>query len=257
MKYLLLIVLLFCAACSVPVASGLDDIEADGVVVALDKAGIDSSKEADSAGENKWRVVVAHDDVSGALRTMLDERLPRSEPAGILDAVGKGSLVPSEAAEHAQLIEGLGGELERSFERIDGVLSARVHLNLPVASTFRDIATAKATASVLLEHRGSTPPLTPEAVQRLVAGACAGLSPSDVAVVLVSHPAVARAPGSELSHVGPIAVSHASRRTLQLVVASLLLLMTCMAIGMLLMYRGLMRAREREQTALATTTVRR
>ena len=56
----------------------------------------------------------------------------------MLDAVGKGSLVPSEAAEHAQLVAAIAGELERSLEGIDGVLTARVHLNVPAPSPLRD-----------------------------------------------------------------------------------------------------------------------
>ena len=41
---------------------------------------------------------------------------------------------------------------------------------------------------MLLEHRGSTPPLSAESVQRLVAGGVAGLLPTDVAVVMISPP---------------------------------------------------------------------
>ena len=122
------------AGCTAPVAGALDDAEASRVVVALDQAGIDGAKEPDPAAENKWRVEVAREDVPRALAVMREEELPRTMPAGVLDAVGKGSLVPSEAAEHAQLVAGMAGDLARTLEGIDGVLSARVHLNVPVAS---------------------------------------------------------------------------------------------------------------------------
>ena len=68
---------------------------------------------------------------------------------------------------------------------------------------------------MLLEHRGSTPPLSADSVQRLVAGGVAGLLPTDVAVVLVSRPAPASPASSELGHVGPIAVARRSMRELQ------------------------------------------
>jgi type III secretion protein J len=213
----LLLLAIALAGCSVPVAGALDDPEANRVVVALDRASIDATKEADPVAEGKWRVDVSRDDVPRALGVMREQSLPRVPPAGVLDAVGKGSLVPSEAAEHAQLVAGLAGDLEKSLEGVDGVLRARVHLNLPEASPLRasDAPVARGSASVLLEHTGSTPPLSADSVQRLVAGGVAGLLPTDVAVVLVSRPMPASAAPGEIGHVGPIAVARRSMRELQ------------------------------------------
>src|SRR5580692_3186619 len=118
----LLLAGLLAAGCSAPVAGALDDSEASRVVVALDQASIDSSKEPDPLAEGKWRVEVPREDVPRALVVMREEELPRTAPAGVLDAVGKGALVPSEAAEHAQLVAGIAGDLERSLETVDGVL---------------------------------------------------------------------------------------------------------------------------------------
>ena len=150
--------LVLLAACSVPVAGALEDGEANRVVVALDRASIDGAKEADPGSEGKWRVSVERDDVPRALSVLRDEELPRSAPLGVLDAVSKGSLIPSEAAEHAQLVAGMAGDLQRSLEGVEGILSARVHLSVPPPNPLRDTAPARGTASVLLEHRGSTPP---------------------------------------------------------------------------------------------------
>ena len=97
-------------------------------------ATVDATKEVDPQAEGRWRVTVARDDVPHALAVMRSEELPRARPPGVLDAVGKGALVPSEAAEHAQLVAGLDGELERTLEGIDGVLRARVHLSVPARS---------------------------------------------------------------------------------------------------------------------------
>ncbi|HEY8092004.1 MAG TPA: hypothetical protein VIF09_29285 [Polyangiaceae bacterium] len=234
--------------CSVPVAGALDDTEANRVVVALDRASIDATREADPAAEGKWRVDVPRDDVSRALSVMRDEALPRVPPPGVLDAVGKGALVPSEAAEHAQLVAGLAGDLEKSLEGIDGVLRARVHLNLPAPSPLRDAPLAHGSASVLLEHTGSTPPLSADSVQRLVAGGVAGLLPTDVAVVLISRPLPAGAAASEIGHVGPIAVARRSVRELQAALLGLLTLVAILAATTLVLYTRLARARA-EQAA--------
>ena len=225
--------------CAVPVASGLEDTDANRIVVAFDHAGVDAVKEADPGGEGKWRVTVSHDDVPVALGVLRDQELPRASPAGVLDAVGKGSLVPSEGAEHAQLIAGMGGDLERTLEGVDGVLSARVHLNLPVQGPMRETPTARATAGVLLEYSGATPPIASENVQRLVAGACSGLAPADVAVVMVSRPAPVRASSTEITHVGPFAVTRATSRLLTGVLVSALVVASTLLLGVLFLGRKL------------------
>jgi type III secretion protein J len=232
------------SACAVPVAGALDDNEANRVVVALDRASVDAMKEPDPASEGRWRVLVARDDVARALSTMRDEELPRAAPAGVLEAVGKGSLVPSEAAEHAQLVAGIAGDLERSLEGIDGVLRARVHLNVPSPSPLREAAPPHGSASVLVAHRGSTPPISADSVQRLVAGGVAGLLPTDVAVVMVSRAAPARpAADTSLGHVGPIAVARTSLRLLQGALVALVALVAILAGATLVLNARLSRAR--------------
>jgi type III secretion protein J len=232
------------AACSVPVTGGLDDAEANRVVVALSRAGVDSTKEVDPGAEGRWRVDVARDDLAAALSTLRDEELPHSPPRGVLDAVGKGSLVPSEAAEQAQLAAGMAGDLERSLEGIDGVLRARVHLNVPPVNPLRDLPSlSRGSASVLLEHRGSTPPLSADAVQRLVAGGVAGLSPADVAVVMVSRPSPPATTASDLGHIGPIAVARASMQKLQAALIALVAVVALLAAATLVLYARLTRLR--------------
>jgi type III secretion protein J len=235
---------LACAGCAVPVAAGLDDAEANRVVVALEQASVDAEKEPDPGVEGKWRVLAARDDVAQALGILQGEELPRHATPGVLDAVGKGSLVPSEAAERAQLVAGIAGDLQRSLEGVDGVLSARVHLSLPDPGSLRatgELVTTRGSASVLVEHRGATPPLSADSVQRLVAGAVAGLLPTDVVVVMIPRPAP---PGSAagLAHVGPIAVARASMRHLQAALVSLVALVALLAGATLVLYTRLQRA---------------
>jgi type III secretion protein J len=238
----------------VPVASTLDDSEANRVVVALGQASIDATKDVDPTAEGRWRVSVPRDDVPRALSVMRDDALPRTLPAGVLDSVGK-SLVPSEAAEHAELLAGIAGDLQRTLEGIDGVLSARVHLNVPRSTSSRDSPTLRGSASVLLEHRGSTPPLSADSVQRLVAGGVATLLPTDVAVVLVSRPTPAQAPGdSALRHVGPIAVARSSLRPLQASLVTLVALVAVLAATTLVLHARLSRARAALAQAKASAT---
>lgn len=245
------VLLLLLSGCTVPVAAALDEPDANRVVVALDQSGIDASKEADPVTEGKFRVSVARDDVGRALLTLREEELPRPKSRGLLDAADRGQLVPSQAAEHAQLVAGLAGELEKTLGGIDGVLSARVHLNLPAHEALRDGPPPKATASVLVEHRGTTPPLAPESIQRLVAGGAPGVAPQDVAVVFVVRPTKTGGGRTDLAHVGPITVARGSMTTLKTAFAGLTLLLVGLAAATLALWAKTARMRRERELELA------
>ena len=242
-KFVLLPLSLLIAGCTVPVAAGLDESDANRIVVSLDHASIDSTKEADPVVEGRFRVVVMRDDAARALVTMQGEGLPRPKPAGVLDAMDKGALVPSRAAEHAQYIAGLSGDLERTLEGIDGVLSARVHLNVPDPDPLRENPNAHGTASVLVEHRGTNPPIAVTDVQQIVAGGVSSLAPAAVAVIMIPRGAVPGSEGLPLAHVGPIAVARTSMRALQIALMGLMALVAVLAGATLVLYARLARMR--------------
>jgi type III secretion protein J len=234
---------LLLAGCSVPVAVGLEESDANRVVMALDRAGVDATKDVDPSAEGKFRIDVARDDAPRALAAMSDEELPRPKSKGVLDALDKGQLVPSQAAEHAQFVSGLAGDLERTLTSVDGVLSARVHLNVPEQNPLRDGAPERATASVLVEHRGQNPPMSENAVQRLVAGGVRGLAAENVAVVMVARAPRPAVRDSGLAHVGPIAVARGSVRPLQLGAATIIGLLLVFGVLTLLFYTRAARLR--------------
>jgi type III secretion protein J len=238
---------LLLAGCSAPVAGALSEDDANRVVVALDHAGIEGDKEPDPSIEGRFRVLVAREEMSHAVATLRDEELPPRPTPGVLDAVGKSSLVPSLAVERAQYLAGLAGDLERTLLAIDGVVAARVHVSVPAPEPFGERPAQKATASVLLKHRGATPPVDPQAVQRLVAGAIAGLGAGDVTVVTVSHLAPP-SEGRQLAHVGPIAVSRGSLGYVRALIAMLLGATMVLSIALVLVW---MRGRRALAQALA------
>jgi hypothetical protein len=82
-----------------------------------------------------------------------------------------------------------------------------------------------------------------DSVQRLVAGAVAGLAASDVAVVMLSRTTPAAPAGGLLAHVGPIAVARSSARGLQAALAGLVSITALLAGAVLLLYSRLSRAR--------------
>jgi type III secretion protein J len=237
-------------ACSVPVVAGLDEADASQVVVVLEQNGLSSEKDRDPDNEGAFRVVVAKDEQSTALALLAEEGLPPRASPGILEALGKGSVVPSRAAEHARVVTGTGDELERSLRGLDGVLSARVHLGVPAHDPLAlEEKAPVATASVLIRHRGATPPIAVGEVQRLVSGAVSGLAPDQVSVVMLSAPARTRTAERQLARLGPLTVARGSLSTLRAMVGLAILLNAALLACVVLLWARLRRAEQQPDAA--------
>jgi type III secretion protein J len=204
--------------CAVPIAKDLGEQEANQALVALERAGVSASKQPDVAHEGRWQLEVTRGDAALAVNALTDESLPATPTPGVLEALGQGSLVPSRTVEQAKWLAGTAGDLEASLRAVDGVLSARVHLAAPP----RDVlspelgGTQKPSASVLIRHRGPTPPIAPGDVQRLVAGAVPGLLPDAVGVISSTVPPKHQRGERGLAQLGPITVTQASLLPLKL-----------------------------------------
>jgi type III secretion protein J len=222
----LLLTVLLCG-CSVPVASGLNDHDANQVIAALQDTGITSSKEPDPTTEGSFRVMVERDEVPLAIQTLRNEQLPAKHSPGVLEAVGKSSLVPSSLAEHAQYTTGLAGDLEHSLASIPGVVQARVHLSLPAPSPLFDGPKKPSSASVLLSFHGTKPPLEEQEIRRLVAGAVGELKPEQINVIMV--PRHGNTKQTAWSRVGPFTVAQRSVWKLRLLLGGSMLFNVLMA----------------------------
>ena len=214
--------------CSVPIAMDLGEQEANQAVVALERAGVVAQKQPDKAHEGRWQLEVARGDAALAVTALTDESLPAAPAPGVLQALGKGSLVPSRTLEQAQWLAGTAGDLEASLRAVDGVLSARVHLAAPTRDALgAETSVQKPSASVLIRHRGATLPIAAGDVQRLVAGAVPGLAPEAVGVISASVPPKHQR-DRLLAQLGPITVTQASLLPLKLVLAAAIGLNLCL-----------------------------
>lgn len=166
---------------------GIDEAQANRIIVALDEAGVAAEKRRDEGSDGTWRVGVAPADAVQAQRLLAERELPRSIPEGFGEVFGKGNIVPTPSEERALYLHALSGELARSLEAIDGVLEARVHLALPPLDPLRSEAAAPTAAAVLIKARpgarASLDELAP-GIRSLVAGAVSGLAPAAVSVVV-------------------------------------------------------------------------
>lgn len=205
------------AACSTPVASNLDENDANRVIVGLRDANVGATKKGDPQSEGKYLVEVAVSDVSLALAALQSRGLPAPQTAGILDSLGESGLVASRANEQARLVVGTAGELEASLRSVEGVLSARVHLAVPNQDPLLPDAEPKhPSASVLLRHRGATPPIAATEVQRLVSGAVVGLAAEHVTVVLVPVTVAETEVTQSVIALGPLSITQSSLSTFKL-----------------------------------------
>lgn len=240
---------LLLSGCTREVANGLDEASANRGIVALAKAGIDAEKQADPQAEGRFRIVVMRDEATPAIAVLSAEELPRAPiPAG-----KESGLLPSPEAERAARVAQTAAQIEHTIASIDGVLDARVHLDVPSVDALAAAlapegkAAAHPTASVLVRHRGASAPMAIEDVRKLVAGAVSGLATQDVAVVFSPVTAAPIAADRELSHVGPIAVARSSMGALRGILGVALGLIALLSVLLLVLAGRLRRARDQAQ----------
>jgi type III secretion protein J len=210
--------ILACAlGCSgVEIQHGLDERQANQILLTLDQAGLSADKLKDEGGrEATFKVRVARADAAHAWRVLKAHELPRDRPKGLLEVFGQPSLIPTATQERALHLTALCGELARTLETIDGVLTARVHVTLPEDNPLREGAErTRPTAAVLIKARPGAA-VGEDEVRRLVAGSVDGLDPAKVSVVITAAatPPPAAAAG-DLAALGPFRVARASHGAL-------------------------------------------
>jgi len=208
----------------VPLWTGAAEGEANRAVAALDRAGVAAHK---SGASGQWTVSVARDDVARAVTTLGDESLPRREAQGVAETYAGGGLLRGVAEEALRAEHARAGEIARTLMALDGVLDARVHVAAPEGDALSgDEARVRPRASVLLR---CSEEVDPAAVQRLVAGAVAGLRPEDVAVVRTRARRAGPGATAVLATVGPFAVARSSAAELRGTLAGLVGLIVAMS----------------------------
>jgi type III secretion protein J len=234
-------------ACSTNILHGIDERAANDAARALERSGIGAEKVAQengvgggASGGPRFDVRVARADGARALDLLRALGLPREARHGFAETYGQPSLIPTASEERARYVDALAGEIERTLESVDGVVSARVHLVLeetdPLAVDAKPRSPAR--AAVLLAARPGHTPIAREDIQRLVAGSVAGLDAAAVAVVVTSAPAAADEE-PVLAAVGPLRVAAGSRSLLVGALAAAIALLALLAALLLVTARRL------------------
>jgi type III secretion protein J len=244
-RWLLVALVATTAACSTNILHGIDERSANDATAALERAGIGAEKLPDegtaSGSGASYTIRVAHGDGTRAVDLLAALGLPRDKRRGFAETYGQPSLIPTPSEECARYLDATAGEIERTLETVEGIVSARVHLvleeNDPLAVDAKPKSTAR--AAVLLKARPGATPIATADVQKLVAGSVAGLDATAVSVVVTS----AAAPGEEtmaaLAPLGPLRLSPGTRPLLVGAVVAVLLVLALLATLLLVTARRL------------------
>jgi type III secretion protein J len=179
-----------CGCLSRDLQSGLSEQDAQEIVVVLKQNGLDAYPVRELGGDRDsapaWTVKVngGSRNLLVAWQIMQDNGLPRQKVKGLEEVFANKGMIPTASEEKARMLLALSGELTRTIKSVAGVLDARVQVVLPENSPLLDKSQwSPTTASVLIKHRGSAPPLTEDEVKSLVARGVEGLLPENVAVI--------------------------------------------------------------------------
>jgi type III secretion protein J len=181
--FLLLFVLV---GCGTRIQHGLDERQANEICAALVERGMAAKKVSEGGKRPTWAVEVDEERATGAVKVLAELGLPKAKNEGFQEIFGKGSLVPSPTEERALFLEALSGEVARTLEAVDGVVSARVHVVLPQTARGQEHVGPSKAAALLRVRVASLERLNQERMElkALIAGGVEGLAPENVTLVL-------------------------------------------------------------------------
>lgn len=197
---LALICCLFAACAKVPLFSELGEEEANEIMAHLLEQHIECVKI--SGKEGKWILQVPQEDFPLAMHTLQAIGLPREKRVKMSEVFQKTGLVSSPTEERIRFIDALSQELAETMMKIDGVVTAKVHIALPSNDPLGD-KTVPASASVFIKYRAgydiesSTPDL-----KNLVTKSVEGLTFENVELIM--SPAEAIPPPPKVKESGVV-----------------------------------------------------
>lgn len=186
---LMLVALVACEKRSL--LEGLDQKNANDVLVVLSKNGIQAQKKSVvKQQETTWQILVDSGDEAQARELLVANNLPRQRELGLSGVCKDAGLIPTPKTEKCREMLALKGEIINSLQSIPGVVSADVVINMPDKQDFPDenVAPQRPAASVVLQlsELGDPEMFTEAKIQQFVSNAVTGMDMRDV-VVLISR----------------------------------------------------------------------
>lgn len=177
------------------IVNGLDEREANEILVFLSNKGIDAIKVQNVAaggggGGSKvvlWDISVDQTQALDAMAYLNQAGLPRRRSQSLLNIFTGAGLVPSEMEQKIRYQAGLAEQIASTIRKIDGILDTEVQISFPEEDPLNPAEKKqKITASVYVKHNGvlddPNSHLTTK-IKRLVAASVPGLDYDYVTVI--------------------------------------------------------------------------
>jgi type III secretion protein J len=177
---LLVALSLLLGACQTELYQGLSQRDANEMVAALSRAGIEAKREQVDA--TTYRIMVPEGALASAVDALKRAGLPRETYQSLGEIFPGDGLIVSPYEQRIRTMYALNQEIARTITTISGVMSARIHIVLPDLD-LRGLPMNKPSASVVVHHAPhlDTSELATR-VRLLVANAVQGMNFRDVAV---------------------------------------------------------------------------
>lgn len=209
----LLAVLLLLSGCrEVALFSSLTEPEANEMMAILLQRGVACTKAPGKDGV--WMLQVPASDFARAVELLRAQGYPKDSFTTVGKVFQKSGLVSSPTEERIRYMYALSQEISETLTRVDGVMSARVHIVIPDNDPLAERVTPSSAAVFIRYRQGfDLESLTPQ-LKSLVTRSIEGLSYDNVSLVLVpaaAAPAAATAPrpAAQDSSTGPALVAAA------------------------------------------------
>ena len=178
------------------IVTGVDEREANTILVFLDSKGIKATKAQQAvsaiggggATSPKYNIMVENSQAIDAMAILNQNGLPRKQGITLLELFAKSGFMTTDKEETIRYQAGLEQQLQNMILMIDGVIDASIQLSFP--STDTNLAPGaqkeKVTAAVYVKHQGviDDPNTHLETkIKRLISGSVVGLDINDVTVV--------------------------------------------------------------------------
>lgn len=176
------------------IVHGLDEREANDIIVFLAKKGIEALK-VQNVGSGSgaaqtvilWDITVSPEKAVEATAALNEGGYPKRPGQNLLTIFPKSGLVPSEMEEKIRYQAGLAEQIASTIRKIDGVLDADVQLSIPEEDPLNPTAKREhVSASVYVKHTGilddPNSQLIPK-IKRFVSSSIQGLDYDNVTVI--------------------------------------------------------------------------
>jgi type III secretion protein J len=170
--------------CNTQLLANLSERDANQVLAVLLRAEIDAHKESADTGKT-WVIKVPDSRVVQSLDLLRAYGLPQTRYANLGEMFKKDGLISTPVEERVRFVYGVSQELADTLSKMDGVITARVHIVMPQNDPLA-LTTKPSSASVFVKHRAGFSIATQAApIKNLVAHSVEGLEYDAVSLTFV------------------------------------------------------------------------